>query len=125
MKFDLITDDNFLLYATKNYESTRCFGVAELNQDLERFVHIKRLLRKYNRNKKTNLRLLVNHIIVINNLFGPYPTNRMLFFYVDEYTYPQLASVLYFLSILQESIPEVKMSEIEIDEDLYKQLEEL
>lgn len=125
MKFDKLTDDNFILYATRTYESTQCFGVSELNQDLERLIYIKRLLRNYHREKAINLRLLLNHIIVINNLFGPYPSNRLLFFYSDEYTYPQLAAVLAFLGILQEIIPEVNISEIEIDEDLYKQLKEL
>lgn len=125
MNFDILTNDNFLLYAVKQYESTQCFGVSELNQDLERLIYIKRLLRKYHRYNRTNLRLLLNHIIIINNLFGPYSSNRILFFYIDEYTYPQLATVLDFLNILQGNIPEVNISDIEFDEDLLSELKNL
>lgn len=129
--FDELNSDNFLIYATKKYNSTAAFGLSELNDDLERFMSIKRMMRKYKRDKEINVRLLVNHFVILNNLFGPLALNRMLFYYIDDCNAPQVMTVLDFLNILYPDhykLPEVPCQDsppLENDEELISILKDL
>lgn len=125
MKFDLLDSDNFLIYATKMYDNPQSLGITEFNEDLKIFTYIKRLLRKYNREGNIKVRLILNHIVTVNNLFGPLPSTRMLFFYVDEENYSQLKTFLWYLSILPEDIPEANIPEIEFDQEILEELKEI
>ena len=64
-----LNDDNYLVYALKNYNSPECSGMDDFEEDMKRFKYIKRLLKKYHETGVLKERLLLNHIIVINNLF--------------------------------------------------------
>ena len=68
--YEKITPNNVLMYAIKNYDNPHCEGEKEFEDDLKRFKYIKRLLRKYYDTKVLKERLLLNHIIVLNNVFG-------------------------------------------------------
>ena len=72
--YEKITPNNVLMYAIKNYDNPHCEGEKEFEDDLKRFKYIKRLLRKYYDTKVLKERLLLNHIIVLNNVFR----NQML-----------------------------------------------
>jgi hypothetical protein len=82
----MLSEKNFLLYAAKYYENPQCFSIDEFNEDLKRFQYIKRLFNKY-RDNKNNLkeRLILNHIIILYNVFHPPACTRMLFFKLDGY----------------------------------------
>ena len=69
MNFEL-TEENFTMFAVKNYDNPSCNGMDEFLDDLKRFKYIKRLLRKHNVGKELKERLILNHIIVLGNLFG-------------------------------------------------------
>ena len=69
MHYDL-TEDNFVLYAMKHYDNPHCKGLAEFQDDLKRFSYLKRLFKKYKAGSGLKERLIMNHIIVITNLFG-------------------------------------------------------
>lgn len=126
MEIDYLDEDNFLVYAVKQYEPSQVFGVAELNQELQRFVWIKKLLRRYNRDTEdVNLRLMVNHFVILGNIFNAYALNRMLFFYSDHYTWPQVYSILKFLNMINSNIPELESQEVEEDLELTKKLQEI
>ena len=71
--FDNLTKDNILLYAIKNYQNPSCQGIEEFYDDMKRFKYVKRLFRKYKETGELKERLLLNHIIVLNNLFGTEP----------------------------------------------------
>ena len=86
-EFDELTDDNFLIYAIKNYQNPSCTGMAELEDDLKRFKYLKRLLNKYQKTGEPNERLIINHIILLYNVFGS-ATTRMLFFKLEAYKTP-------------------------------------
>ena len=75
-----LCEDNFLLYAAKNYENPQCCDTVEFYDDLKRFKYIKRLIKVYIDTGELRERLILNHIIILYNLFGPEPTTRMLFF---------------------------------------------
>lgn len=95
-----LTEDNFVLYAMKHYDNPHCKGLNEFNDDLKRFRYLKRLFRKYKAGSGLKERLIINHIIVLYNLFGVEASTKMLFFKIDERFWPQLKSFLLFLNYM-------------------------
>jgi len=119
MKFEL-TEENFLLYAIKNYDNSNCRGMDEFLDVLKRFKYLKRLLRKYTAGKGLKERLILNHIIVIYNLFGVDAATKMLFFKIDKKFWSQLKTFLVFLNFMPLEIVvskgiEIKEADIAID----------
>lgn len=126
MNFDLpLTKNNFLLYAVKHYNNPQCFGVQEFNSDMKKFSYVKRLLKKHKNGKDINYRLLLNHIISLYNVFGAQPINRLLFFYCDRDSWPSIISMLSYLSILSNHIPEISNSYLKSDPIMTRFLESL
>ena len=76
--FDTLNDDNFLLYAAKNYYNPRCIDAEEFYEDLNRLTYIKRLVNRYNRGGDLSERLVLNHITIILNVFGIKPGIKMI-----------------------------------------------
>lgn len=106
MKFEL-TEENFILYAIKNYDNPACKGMAEFEDDLKRFRYLKRLFRKYTAGRGLKERLIINHIIVLYNLFGVPATTNMLFFKIEKKYWPQLKTFLVFLNYMPETDTEI------------------
>ena len=79
MVFDRLDESNFLLYAAKHYDNPQCFDTIEFYEDLKRFKYIKRLFNRYIEDGELKERLILNHIVILFNLFGVEPTIRMLF----------------------------------------------
>lgn len=127
MNFETITKDNFLIYATKCYDSNQCADIDEFNLDLNKFCSIKRLLLRWNRNNDDiNIRLLVNHIIVTVNLFSIKATPKLLFYYCPEETHPQLFTILDFLGIMpKDKFKQVDTSKLFKDNNMLYILERL
>jgi len=103
MIFDL-NDDNFLMYAIKQYDNPACKGLVEFQEDLKRFKYIKRLLSRYRAGKGLKERLILNHIIVINNLFGPEACVKMMFYKMDKKYWPEIKTFLVFLNIMPSDV---------------------
>ena len=101
--FDNLTKDNIVLYAIKHYHNPSCEGINEFYDDMKRFKYIKRLFRKYQDSGVLKERLLLNHIIVLNNLFGAEAASTLLFFKIEMDHWPALKSFLIFLNIMPES----------------------
>jgi hypothetical protein len=96
--FDL-NDENFYLYAAKHYESSRLIQ-HELDEDLKHIKYIKRLLRKYRQTGEFKERLILNHVIILANVFGVEATVNMLFLKIDNEDYPILKTLLIYLNYL-------------------------
>ncbi len=79
-----LDDSNFLIYAAKCYDNPQCFEDLEFYEDLARFKYIKRLLNRYEESGELKDRLIVNHLVVLYNVFGNEAT-RLLFFKLDGY----------------------------------------
>lgn len=103
MKFEL-TEENFMMYAMKHYDNPYCKGMAEFLDDIKRFKYIKRLLGKYLSGKELKERLIINHIIILNNLFGVEAATKMLFFRIDKKYWAQLKTFLVFLNYMPEKV---------------------
>ena len=68
--FEEITEDNFLLFAAKYYYNPRCLDAEEFYEDINRFKYLKRLIKRYQDGGKLSVNLILNHIVVIFNVFG-------------------------------------------------------
>jgi hypothetical protein len=101
--FDNLTDDNFLIFAMKCYTNPNCV-MSEFQEDLNRIKYIKRLIRKYRSTGEIKERLLLNHIIVLGNVFGVEGAVRMLFYKMDVQDYHILKTVLLFLNYMPKSV---------------------
>ena len=100
--FEKVDEANFLLYAAKHYDNPHCYDTVEFYEDLNRFKYIKRLLNKYQESGDLKERLIINHLIVIYNVFGAVPGTRLLFLKLKD----QLPLILPFL-VLMGTLPEV------------------
>ena len=92
-----LNDDNFLIFAIKNYDNPSATGMKELEDDLKRFKYLKRLLNRYDKTGEPNERLIINHIILLYNVFGKAAT-EMLFFKLEEKYWSNLKTYLVFLN---------------------------
>ena len=107
--YEKITPENVLMYAIRNYTNPHCEGEKEFEDDLKRFKYIKRLLRKYKDTSVLKERLLLNHIIVLNNLFGPEACVTLLLFKIQVEHWSTLKSFLIYLNMIHsDELPEVK-----------------
>ena len=107
-----LTEENFTLFAMKHYDNPHCRGVNEFNDDLKKFKYLKRLFRKYRAGGGLKERLILNHIIVIYNLFGVDAATNMLFFKIDKKYWPQLKSFLMYLNVMP---PDNLMDEVDLE----------
>ena len=117
--FDDLNEENFIMYAMKCYASPHCI-MSEFEGDIKRTKYLKRLFRRYKVTKTLKERLILNHIILLNNVFGPEVTSRILFYRIDERDYDILKTFLLYLNIMPEMIygingKNVRSSEIPVD----------
>jgi hypothetical protein len=101
--FDDLNEDNFVLYAMKCYSAPNCV-MSEFESDIKRTKYLKRLFRRYKVTKSLKERLILNHIILLSNVFGPEPTARILFYRIDVRDYDILKTFLLYLNILPKVI---------------------
>jgi len=92
-----LNEDNFLIYAIKHYHNPGCMGLTELEDDLKRFKYIKRLLNRYKKTGEISERLIINHIVVLYNVFGNAATD-LLFYKLEQKYWSDLKTYLVFLN---------------------------
>jgi len=114
MIFNELNEDNFLLFAIKNYENPQSVTKEDFEKDLNRFKYIKRLLRKYKKEGDLKTHLLLNHFIILYNIFGEAST-PMLFYKLESELWSPLKTFLYVLDKIPE-YPRTFLNEIEIDQ---------
>jgi hypothetical protein len=112
---DDLNDDNFMIYAVKCYDAPHCI-VSEFESDIKRTKYLKRLFRRYKITKSLKERLILNHIILLNNVFGPEHTARILFYKIDERDYDILKTFLSYLNIVPEMIYGIRGKNISVTE---------
>ena len=116
--FEELNDDNWMMYASKYYKNVQCTSVEEFYDDLQRFKYLKRLFKRYLNNDDLQERLILNHIIVLNNVFGIEETNKMLFYKIDKDQWHILKTFLVYLNFLSEDV----YVEIPLDQKVIKVL---
>ena len=129
MSFDDLTTENIMMYAIKAYDRPNCI-MSEFKDDMKRFNYLKRLFRRYRKVDELREQLVINHIVVLYNVFGPEVATRLLFFKMSKDDYPALKTYLLFLSIMPERIKGIKghdilSSDIPIDMKVAQALRDL
>lgn len=104
---DNLTDSNFIMYAMKHYDNPSCCSMDEFNEDINRFKYIKKLITRYIETGELKDRLILNHLIILNNLFGAGPLCRMIFLKMDKHLM-YIKPFLLLLSILPTQVSGIK-----------------
>lgn len=112
--FENLDDDNYLLYAAKVYDKPNAV-ISEFEEDLSRILYIKRLLTKYYSTKVLKDKLMMNHIVVLYNVFGIEAATRLLFFKLEEKDYETIVPFLIYLNFLPKTVKGIKGIDIFTD----------
>ena len=111
MVFDELNNDNVTIYAVKAYDRPNCV-MSEFKDDMKRFNYLKRLFKRYRKLDELRERLVLNHLVVLYNVFGPEVATRLLFYKMSKDDYPALKTYLVFLSVMPDRIRGIKGQDI-------------
>jgi len=114
MRFDELNDDNYILFAIKYYDNPQCVTKDDFYEDLKRFKYIKRLFKRYIKTGQLKSHLLLNHFIILFNVFGE-AAIPLLFFKIEKVYWPILKTFLLYLDRLGPGL-EYQLSNIPEDE---------
>jgi len=123
MLFDELNEDNFLLFAIKNYENPQAVTKEDFDKDLNHFKYIKRLLKKYKNGGELRTHLLLNHFIILYNIFDDAAT-PMLFFKIEEELWSVMKTFILFLNRLPD-YPKCYLHDIKVDLNCWKELQKI
>jgi hypothetical protein len=123
MIFNELNEDNFLLFAIKNYENPQAVTKDDFQKDLNHFKYIKRLLKRYKKTGDLKTHLLINHFIVLYNIFGE-ATTPMLFFKLEREMWSQVKTFILFLNRLPQ-FPKTYIHDITVDINCLEQLQKI
>jgi len=121
-----LSEDNFLLYAMHHYDNPQCHNIQEFEEDIKRFLYLKKLITRYKQSNELRERLILNHIIVLYNVYGDAATN-MLFYKIEEEYWDVLVTFLVYLERMPEHLPQydLKVSDIALDENIINALRKI
>ena len=101
--FEELNEDNFTLFAIRYYDNPQCTSTEEFYEDIRRFRYLKRLLKRYHNTGELRERLILNHLIILNNVFGVENAIRMLQFKIDDEYWPVVKTCLLYLEYVDDS----------------------
>jgi hypothetical protein len=123
MIFTELNDDTFLLFAIKHYENPQAVTKEDFNKDLNHFKYIKRLLKRYKNNGDLKTHLIMNHFIILYNIFGD-ATTPMLFYKIEPELWSTMKTFIIFLNRLPD-FPKCYIHDILIDEYCMSELRKI
>jgi hypothetical protein len=121
MRFDELNEGNYLLFAIKFYNNPQAVTRDDFEADLKRIRYIKRLLKRYKNTGELKVHLILNHLIILFNVFDD-ATVPLLFYHLEEELWPAIKSFLVFLNRLPE-YPKTKINDIKLDDKCLQQLQ--
>ena len=119
--FEDLNEENFTLFAIRYYDNPQCTSTEEFYEDIRRFRYLKRLLKRYYNTGELRERLILNHLIILNNVFGVENAVRMLQYKIDDEYWPVLKTSLLYLEYIDEEF----RVEIPLDKEVVKRMREL
>jgi hypothetical protein len=111
MAFENLTNDNIMLYAVKAYDKPNCV-LSEFKEDMKRFNYLKRLFKRYRKLGELRMQLVLNHVVVIYNVFGVEVATRLMFYKMAKDDYSALKTYLIFLNCMPEKVKGIKGQDI-------------
>jgi len=129
MSFDELSSENIMLFAVKSYDKPNCI-MSEFKEDMKRFNYLKRLFYRHRKVGEIKQQLIMNHLMVLYNVFGVEAATRLLFYKIAKEDYPALKTYLLFLSCMPERVKGIKghdiiSSEIPVDMKIANILREI
>lgn len=121
MKFDELNEDNYLLFAMKFYNNPQSLTREDFDNDLKKIRYVKRLLKKYKNTGELKVHLILNHLIILFNVFDDAAV-PLLFYNMEKEMWPALKSFLVFLNRFPE-YPKTEIHNIQLDQDCFSQLQ--
>ena len=100
--FEDLNEENFTLFAIRHYDNPQCTSTEEFYEDIRRFRYLKRLLKRYHRTGELRERLILNHLIILSNVFGVPNAIRMLQHKMDDEYWPVIKTCLLYLDYIDE-----------------------
>jgi hypothetical protein len=119
--FNELTEENLFLYAAKHYDNPTFSDVDEFYEDLKRFKYIKRLVNRYLDHKDLAERLILNHLVVVFNVFGVQATLDILQLKLDEKHWPVIKPFLIFLNYIKND----ELTDIQMDKFVIERLRKI
>jgi hypothetical protein len=116
-----LTEDNLFLYAAKHYNNPTFSDIEDFYEDLKRFKYIKRLVNRYLTDKDLADRLILNHLIVVQNSFGIEPMVNMLNLKLEQKHWPVIKPFLIFLNYIKND----ELTGIDMDPFVIERLREV
>ena len=120
MIFNELNEENFLIFAIKNYDNPQAVTREDFEKDLNHFKYIKRLLKRYQNTGQLKVQLILNHFIILYNVFGEAAT-PMVFYKIEKELWPSIKSFILFLNKLPE-YPKCYIHDIKVDLECLKEL---
>ena len=118
--FKILTPETIDIFALRHYDN-RGASKEEFDDDMNRFKYLKRLFRKYDTSKEFKSRLIINHIIILANVFGVDAATTLLFFKIDKQHWSILKTVLIFLDYM----PQDEMIDLDTDQNVMEELKRI
>ena len=127
MIFDDLNDDNFLMFAMKEYNDIQCTDIEEFYDDLKKIKYIKRLFNIYLNAGQLKERLILNHLIIFYNVFPVQAGTRILFYKIEKDFWPMLKTFLIFLERMPDKIESIRgktilSTDIKLDDGIVTRL---
>jgi hypothetical protein len=119
--FEELNSKNFMLFAAKSYNNPQCMTEEEFQEDLQRFKYLKRLFNRYETSGELIERLILNHLVVLYNVFGIKEANHMMFYKIEEKNWSVLKTFLVYLNYL----PEEQYVEVPLDQKVVEVLRKI
>lgn len=124
-----LTNDNYLILCAKYYRNPQCSSTEEFLEDLKRIKYLKKIFTRYNTSKQIDERLVLNHVIILNNVFGPNFLCRMIFLKMFDQI-NVIKPFLIYLNLLPKKVDNVNNTvydtyDIEMNTDIIDRLRKL
>jgi len=123
MRFDELNENNYILFAIKYYENPQSVTMEDFESDLKRIRYIKRLLKRYKNTGELKTHLVLNHLIILFNVFNDAAV-PILFYNLESELWPSIKSFLIFLNRLPE-YPKTQIHDIVEDSECLSQLQQI
>tara|TARA_R100001510_G_C7604886_1_gene170366 strand:- start:216 stop:605 length:390 start_codon:yes stop_codon:yes gene_type:complete len=120
-----LKEENYDLFVREMYDNPSCESEAEFQEDLNRIKYIKRLFSRFEKTGELKIRLILNHIIILNNVFKYGSCTRLLFHKLDTEYHGMVKSFLSYLKLMPKTIPEIDLDLISTDHRIDLKLKEI
>ena len=123
MRFDELNEKNHLMFAIKYYENPHSVTIDDFMEDMKKFKYLKRLLKRYIKTGVLRTNLILNHLIVLFNVFGE-GTLPLLMYKLEREYWSVLKTFVIYPNRYKEG-DGGSIDSVAIDDDVKKELDSL